>query len=107
MVATRNRLYENCNFVRLQQTHFLNRNFRDTGHHDTFHNCIDTIFQEIQCRVLDKTIEAAIKNPIKCMKEGDLVHEPPDWAEFPESAPDTTSFYSGSVLHLGQEHYLR
>ena len=61
------------------------------------------IFQEIQCRVLDKTIEAAIKNPIKCVKEGDLVHEPPDWAEFHESAPplDTRSFNSGSVLHLG------
>ena len=48
-----------------------------------------------------KTKEASIKNPIKCMKEGDLVHEPPDWAEFLESAPDTSSFYSGSVLHLG------
>ena len=103
------RLYQNCNFARLQQT-LLSRNFRDTGHHDTydtFHNCIDTIFQEIQCRVLDKTIEAAIKNPIKCMKEGDLVHKQQDWAEFLESAPATSSFYFGSLLHLGQEYSLR
>ena len=35
------------------------------------------------------------------MKEGDLVSDEPDWAEFPETAPDTSSFYSDSVLHLG------
>ena len=35
--------------------------------------------------------------------EGDLVHEKPDCAKFPMSAPDTniSSFYSGSVLLLG------
>ena len=32
------------------------------------------------------------------MKEGDLVHEPPDWAEFPESASDNSSFYSNLRL---------
>ena len=49
-------------------------------------------------------MEARIKNTIKCIVEGDLVHEPPDWAEFSESAPDTSSCYSGSVLQLGQDY---
>ena len=48
------------------------------------------------------TLEETIKNPINWV-EGDLVHEKPDWAEFPVSTPDTniSSFYSGSVLLLG------
>ena len=74
---------------------------------DIFHKYIQTIFIETQCCVLDNTKEATIKKTINCLREGDLVHEPPDWAEFTESAPDTSTFYSGSVLHLGQEHSLR
>ena len=46
-------------------------------------------------------MEASIKKSIKWVKEGDLVHVQPDCAEFPESAPSTSSFYSGSVLQLG------
>ena len=67
---------------------------------DIFRKYIKKIFLETQCRVLDNTMEATIKNPINCLKKGDLVHEPSDWAEFPESA-SSTRFYSGSVLQLG------
>ena len=71
---------------------------------DIFHKYIQTIFSEIQFRVLDNTKEATIKKTINWVKEGDLVHKQQDWAEFSESAPDTSSCYSGSVLQLGQDY---
>ena len=86
------RMFQNCNLSDFSSL-LINPNpkSRVTLRHDTFHNRIDTNFLEIQCRVLEALSRRLLARWIRVT-----------WAEFPVLAQATnTSFYSGSVLHLG------